>query len=155
MIPDKPDTRLEFGGTVTQMSLHPSRYKDTQFKSRQEVIDYLMNDWYHTVGNQFGVTPRLHKRGLKIYAHPQDDRLLVIESIACDSIGYRILSFSYDGVSKTTMVKWTEQGGTFLVCKGERDLGFISMQDATESLGLYPLNSIAECVSRRTESRCN
>ena len=63
--------------------------------------------------------------------------------------------FSFDGLSKTTIVKWTELGGTFLVCKGERDLGFISMQAASESLGLHPDNSVAECVNRRTMSRCN
>lgn len=152
MVPDRPDTKIEFGGTVTQMSRDHGKYERMQFRSRQEIVDYLQIE---PRGHQFASSPRLHKHGLRIHADPQDDRILVVETSACDDLGYRILSFSFDGLSKTTMVKWTELGGTFLVCKGPRDLGFISMRAASESLGLHPVNSRAQCVRRRIQERCN
>ena len=153
MAPNKPDTEIEFGGVVTQMSRDHGKYEKMQFKSRQEIVDYLQIE---PRGHQFASpSKKLHKHGLRIYAEPQDDRILIVETSACDGSGYRMLSFSFDGLSKTTMVKWTELGGTYLVCKGTRELGFISMRAAREWRGLHPVNSNAHCTRRRIQERCN
>jgi len=113
MVPRALDTKIEFGGTVTKMGSYHGWYEKTRFESRQALIDHLQIEPREY---EFATpSAALHERGFRLYAAEHDDRILVVETVACDMLEYRGIHFSSLGSSRTTAVKWTELGGTFMV----------------------------------------
>jgi len=97
---------VTLGGTVTEMSSYRGRYEKARFESRQALIDRLQIEPREY---QFATpSAALHARSFRLYAAEQDDRILVVETVACDMFEYRGIHFSSTGVARTTAVKWTE-----------------------------------------------